>query len=191
MPCYYKVTKVNFSKWNHQVVLFFLFIFYFFLNRWYHQHLHKNFISVFFCCFNEPARPPDKASGSFPFWLPQTKAECPLLSPNHFSPTVIKRQPLKFTLHISKPDSSTPKHCWNLILTRTGPQILTVGTFRPFPVSRQFCFLKSHEECTSEDSTATTKLQMYFRSRLFFHKGIFFFTCCFFKHTQKNPKQVH
>lgn len=70
--------------------------------------------------------------------LSQKLSECPLLSPSHFTPTVIKHESLKSTLRINEPDSSTPKRCWNLILTWTGPLILTVGTFRPFPVSRQF-----------------------------------------------------
>lgn len=65
MPCYYKITKVNFSKWNHPVVLF-IFL------KWVispapSQELYFYFVLLYY--FNEPNKPFDKDSVSLPFWV--------------------------------------------------------------------------------------------------------------------------
>lgn len=81
MPCYYKITKVNFSKWNHQVLFVVFWVWLFFVFFFFTpvippapslQELYFCFILLYY--FNEPTKPSDKDSVSLPAQVSQPKA---------------------------------------------------------------------------------------------------------------------
>lgn len=141
MPYYHKITKVNFSEWNHQAVFFVLF----YTSDTTSTLAARITISVLlFSTFLMTSA----------LWLHQFTflglPGFPLLPPVHLIPATIKHQLLKSRLCINKLDTSTLKHCWNLAVVWMEPLTLISGIFKPFLISRQFnsASFKFHEELT-------------------------------------------